>query len=90
MCVENRESLTHPSTSSSRADGLCSDGIVDDFDGMVCCNSECSKCGGKDCKNNLKYLDIGAKVDAANCCMGAIFDNEVYCADNGDKAPCIL
>ena len=54
---------------------------------MICCNGECSACGGILCKN---FYPGGGRVGRANCCTGSIYTSLVYCRLNGDVAPCIL
>lgn len=59
----------------------CSNGLAGYSEGEICCEESCGMCGGAGCKNFPGGKD--------SCCMGAIEDAGVMCADSG-AAPCIM
>ncbi|CAM9418637.1 unnamed protein product [Pylaiella littoralis] len=65
----------------SAGDQACSDGVTVGVDGngVVCCPTGCSQCGGLGC---------GAAGD--DCCGGPIVASRVYCQKGINDAPCIL
>ncbi|CAN0397850.1 unnamed protein product, partial [Pylaiella littoralis] len=66
-------------------DEKCSDGTPGvDGNGVVCCSSGCTQCGGPKCStSSLPHFD------GSDCCGGTIKESGVYC-DESHEAPCII
>ncbi|CAM9951375.1 unnamed protein product [Pylaiella littoralis] len=64
----------------------CSDGTPGvDGNGVVCCTTGCSECGGSSCGS----AGAAAGLDASDCCGINIKASGVMCADS-NQAPCII
>ena len=64
---------------------MCSNGLDGVETSGVCCVAECGTCGGSGCGSRAQ----AAGLTAADCCVGRITDENVYC-DDSEVAPCII
>ena len=64
---------------------MCSNGLDGVETSGVYCVAECGTCGGSGCGSRAQ----AAGLTAADCCVGRIRDENVYC-DDSEVAPCII